>query len=255
MEREEVEVRTEIAARPSTVFRFLSDPARFQEWIGAGCTADLRVGGEITVRYPSGEVARGSVVELVPDRRLVFTWGYEGGARGLEAGSSRVAIELEPTASGTALVLRHSGLSTEAQRREHRGGWTHYVSALSAKAAAEQSGARAERAVEEYLAAWAATEGHARGELLDACCEDDVEFRDAMGHVRGRASLDEYIANAQRFMPGARLERAGAVLRAHHCVIYPWRMVGPDGNAMMGGHNYGELSADGRFRRVVGFWG
>ncbi len=206
------------------------------------------------MRDPGGEVARGIVAELVPDRRLAFTWGYEGGEHGLAAGSSRVAIELAPTASGTLVILRHSGLHTEALRGEHRMGWTQYLSVLSARVSADQTGTRAESAVDEYLAAWAATDQGSRGELLHACCEEEVEFRDSMGHVRGRADLNEYIARAQRFVPGARLERAGAVLRAHHCVIYPWRMVAPDGTAMMGGQNYGELSVDGRFRLVVGFW-
>ncbi len=254
-DRDVLEIRMDVAARPSTVFRFLSQPERFQEWMGAGCTADLRVGGEVIVRYPGGETARGTVTELVPDRRLVFTWGYDGGAGGLEPGASRVAIELTPTAGGTSVVLRHSGLATDERRREHRAGWTYRLSALSARTSADQVAGQADRAVDQYLAAWATTDGEPRAELLRSSCEEEVEFRDSMGHVRGRVGLDEYIANAQRFVPGVKLERAGPVLRSHYSVSYPWRMVGPEGKPMMAGQNYGELSPDGRFRLVVGFWG
>jgi uncharacterized protein YndB with AHSA1/START domain len=43
-----IEVRMRIAAKPATVFRFLSDPDRFKQWMG---TASLgpSVGGAVVV--------------------------------------------------------------------------------------------------------------------------------------------------------------------------------------------------------------
>ena len=37
---------------------------------------------DVTVQYPGGEVARGMIRELVPDRKVVFGWGYEKGLHG-----------------------------------------------------------------------------------------------------------------------------------------------------------------------------
>jgi uncharacterized protein YndB with AHSA1/START domain len=49
-------------------------------------------------------------VAVEPDRRIVFTWGYEGDGQAVPAGSSTVEITLEPVADGTEVRLRHSGL-------------------------------------------------------------------------------------------------------------------------------------------------
>jgi uncharacterized protein YndB with AHSA1/START domain len=249
-----VEVRVRIAARPATVFSFFADPERFRAWMGKGSTLTAAVGGVLAVAYPNGDLARGEVVELDPGRRVVLTWGYEDARHGLAPGSTRVTIELTPIETGTLVTLRHDGLPTPEQRRAHLAGWRHYLAGLAAAAASTQLDGAVEGAVDRWIAAWRSADGAARAAALAACVEDDVLFRDAMGYVEGRAALDDHIVNAQRFAPGVRLERAGAIARAHDCVTYPWRMVGPDGRALMAGTNFGRLSPDGRFREVVGFW-
>ena len=52
----------DIHARPETVFRFLTDPARWASWWGAGSTIDARPGGRLLIRYPGGVEAAGEVV-------------------------------------------------------------------------------------------------------------------------------------------------------------------------------------------------
>jgi uncharacterized protein YndB with AHSA1/START domain len=104
-----VEVELTIAARPETIFRYFTDPARFARWMGEGSVLEAEPGGRLRVGYPTGQVAGGRVVALEADRRVVFTWGYEGDGQAVPVGSSTVEITLEPEADGTRVHLRHSG--------------------------------------------------------------------------------------------------------------------------------------------------
>lgn len=237
----------QIAAKPSTVFRFLSDPALFQQWMGTGATLGA---SEVTVRYPGGEVARGTIRELVPDRRVVFGWGYEQGAHGLAPDASTVTIELEATdAGGTLVRLTHAGLPSEGAKSEHAKGWNYYLSQLSEKASSPDVAA----IVGAYFAAWGETNAAARREHLESCWESGAVFRDSMGEAAGLEGLLHYIERAQRFMPGVRLEGAGKPDLVRGFVRFPWVIRQPDGLPMFRGTNFGRLSAGGKFEFVTGF--
>src|SRR5262249_26124186 len=69
----------------------------------------------------SGAAIEGRYVEVVPDRKVVFTWG---GVEGLAPGESTVEITLEPARGGTLLKLRHYGLPPPAFEA-HDMGWLH----------------------------------------------------------------------------------------------------------------------------------
>ncbi len=247
-----VELRMEIAASAATIFRFLSDPERFQQWMGVSGALPATAGDPYALDFPSGAVVRGHLVEIVPDRRVVFSWGYDDRKHGIGPGDTTVTIELSPADGGTLVTLRHTGRGLDASRREHRAGWKHYLSSLSNLAVATEG--RADAAVDAYLAAWAEPDDEKRRALLDRCWHDDGLFRDAMGVAAGRDELIDHIAAAIAYAPGARLERSGPVLRAHGAVGYRWRIVIPTGQVVGTGFNVGELGADGLFRSVTGFW-
>ena len=219
---ETVEVRVRIAARPSTVFEFLSDPERVKQWMGRGAEFRAARDASVAISYPNGDVARGTVLEVVPDRRVVFSYGYENGVNEMAVGSTRVSIELTPIASGTLVTLRHSGIPRADVRRGHAMGWRHYMSAL-ANVSASVAGV-AEPAVDAYLAAWAEVDAEKRAALLATCWAPEAIFRDAMGYAEGREELSDYIGAAQRFAQGARLERDSALSHAHGFVSYRWRI-------------------------------
>jgi uncharacterized protein YndB with AHSA1/START domain len=250
MKTDVVEVRMRVAAHPSTVFRFLSDPDRFRQWMG-DATLGTAVGEPLTVRYPDGGSAIGTIQEIVQDKRLVFSWGYSDPAKNLPPETSRVAIDLSPIPSGTLITLRHSGLPKE-MGRNHAMGWRHYLSML-ANAAASVAGF-AESAIDAYQAAWAERDPAKRAALLERCWDATAVFRDAMGYAEGREDLADYIGAAQSFAPTIAFERVGPLLRAHGHVSYRWRMVAPNGAVMMTGNNVGELSPDGMFLSMTGFW-
>jgi uncharacterized protein YndB with AHSA1/START domain len=124
-----VEVR--VAARPEVVFAFLVDPVRLVQWKGIEAELDPRPGGLYRCVVNPLSTARGEFVEVVPHRRVVFTWGWEEPGHGLPPGSSRVEIDLLPDGDGTLVRLTHSGLDREDMRLSHVAGWRHYLDRLA----------------------------------------------------------------------------------------------------------------------------
>jgi uncharacterized protein YndB with AHSA1/START domain len=130
----DVVVTRRIAASPATVFSFFTDLERWTSWQGVDGELDARPGGAFRIRMPGAQVASGRFVEVVPERRLVITWGWEGEAPPVPPGSTTVVIELEPAEDGTLLRLTHSGLAPEPVAEHHRQGWEHYLERLRVRA-------------------------------------------------------------------------------------------------------------------------
>jgi uncharacterized protein YndB with AHSA1/START domain len=83
-------------------------------------------------------VAEGNFIELIPDRRVVFTWGWRGSPT-VPPGSSTVEMELVPDGDGTVLRLTHRGLPPE-DRSVHSIGWGRYLPRLAKVAAGDDLG-------------------------------------------------------------------------------------------------------------------
>ncbi len=251
-----VELSVIIAARPATIFRYLSDPTRMSAWLGAGATFEPRIGSALRLDFGPQGIVAGAIEEIVPDRRIVFTWGIEAGERhtGLPPGSSRVTVTLEPHPTGTRVTLRHDGLPTEVERQEHRFGWRHHLGQLSVHATRDEHGAGASALVDRYFTAWNEPDASKRAQILAECVADDVQVADPYAFFAGRQALVEHITNALRFMPGAMLERTAEPQLVHDSVRVPWRVRMPDGATAATGVNVLQLGADGAVQRVLGFW-
>ncbi|HSA56448.1 MAG TPA: SRPBCC family protein [Gemmatimonadaceae bacterium] len=247
-----LELRIRVEASPAVLYRYLSDPDRFRAWMG-DADIEARPGGVVRVRYPNGHCALGSIIERVPDRRLVFSWGYEGSAE-LPPATSTVAIELEPEGGATVVVLRHSGLPGGPSRDGHHDGWTHYLSRLAGAVTAERLAEAATRHVDAFMTAWAETEPSRRLTILEAACEAPAVFADRLGSATGCQAISDYIGAAQRFMPGARLVRCGPVELVLDRARFAWEAVAADGRALGRGAHFVELAGSGRLRRLTGFW-
>lgn len=126
----EVVVTRRIEASPETVFSFFTDVERWILWQGVEGEVDAQRGGVLRVRMPGGQVASGEFVEVIPHRRLVFTWGWEGDAPPVAPGSSTVVVELEPDSDGTLLRLTHGDLEPPPVAEHHREGWERYLDRL-----------------------------------------------------------------------------------------------------------------------------
>jgi uncharacterized protein YndB with AHSA1/START domain len=128
-----------IDASPSTVFEFLTDPAKMVRWMGAEAVLDPRPGGDYAVNINGHERVRGQVIEIIRDRRLVFSWGWEDGALPVAPGESTVEISLEPDGEGTLLRLTHHDLPQD-MHTFHRLGWDYALPRLAVVAAGGDPG-------------------------------------------------------------------------------------------------------------------
>lgn len=127
-----------IDARPNVVYGYLTDSTRWARWQGASAEVEASPGGLFRMTMANGMVAEGAFVELVPDRRVRFTWGWHGSPT-VPPGSSTVVVDLVEDGDGTLLTLTHEGLPpTDAAL--HRVGWTHYVPRLAAAAEGREPG-------------------------------------------------------------------------------------------------------------------
>lgn len=117
-----------VRAAPSKVYAYLTDSERWAEWQGVSARHDPRPGGLFSIEMPVGSTARGEFVELVPDRRVVFTWGWIDHP-GVPPGSSTVTIELIPDGADTVVRLTHEGLPDD-EVPLHTAGWEHYLPRL-----------------------------------------------------------------------------------------------------------------------------
>lgn len=120
----------EIDAPASQIFELLTDPEGFVQWMAVDATLDPVPGGRIRWTHANGDVCSGRYVELVPDRRVVFTYGWERPDVEIPPGSTTVEIDLLPRpCGGTLLRLVHRGLDDLAADAHH-GGWNHYLGRL-----------------------------------------------------------------------------------------------------------------------------
>jgi uncharacterized protein YndB with AHSA1/START domain len=123
----EITVRAPAAA----VYEMFTDPAKLVRWIGIRALLEPRPGGSFRFELVPGEFCSGRYVELVPGRRVVFTWGWESGALPVAAGSTTVEVDLEESGGATRVRLTHRGLDA-AMRAMHADGWPRYLDRLAA---------------------------------------------------------------------------------------------------------------------------
>jgi uncharacterized protein YndB with AHSA1/START domain len=125
----ELEREVMIDASPETVFGFLIEPELFAQWAGSDPEMDVRPGGVFSATYGGSHRASGEFVEIVPNERVVYTFGWEAEENPIRPGSSTVEVTLEAEGAKTRLRLRHHGLPDDAVG-DHTEGWTHYLDRL-----------------------------------------------------------------------------------------------------------------------------
>ena len=115
-----------VSAPPGEVFRWFVDPVLLAGWIGIRAMLEPRPGGSFRFEIVPGEWCSGRYLEIVPDRRVVFTWGWDSGAIPVPPGSSTVEVDLEPHPTGTLVRLVHRDLAPEV-RPLHAEGWSRFL--------------------------------------------------------------------------------------------------------------------------------
>ena len=120
-----------IAAPVEVVWAHLTTAEGLVRWVGPAATADPTPGGVLRWTHPNGAIVVGRFVELVPHRRLVFTYGWEDGLMGVPPESTTVEIDLVEQDGATTLRLVHHGLPPEVVK-DHEHGWAYFLNELRA---------------------------------------------------------------------------------------------------------------------------
>ncbi len=134
-----LEIKRFINAPRNRVYAAWTDVEQLKQWFGPekvrtrDIIADARVGG----RYqwdlvdPEGEemTVFGEYRELVPGRKIVFTWKFEDD-EDWKNHTSVVTVELSDCDGGTELRLIHEQLPSEQSRNGHNDGWNSALDKL-----------------------------------------------------------------------------------------------------------------------------
>ncbi len=244
-----VERAVEIQAPRETVFRYFTDSARWAKWWGAGSSIEPQPGGKVYIRHPNAVEVVGEVLEIAAPDRIVFTWGNAGG-KPIPPGGSRVTIRLEQAGAATRLHLLHE-FAEASVRDEYVQGWRFQL-ALFANVVADEVFANAASVVDAWFDAWALADDQARGAEFARIAAADVRFRDRFSLLDGLADLAAHAGASQRFMPGIRMRRKGAIRHCQGTIVADWVATSGDGKELMSGLNVFEMRPDGRIDTVTG---
>jgi uncharacterized protein YndB with AHSA1/START domain len=121
-----------IDATPETIFPLLTTVEGHLQWEGTEAEIDARPGGVYRVLVAGEHVGSGEFVEVVPNERVVFTFGWDMPDNPITPGSTRVEITLIPDGTKTLVRLSHTGLPDEDAVNMHIQGWDHYLGRLAA---------------------------------------------------------------------------------------------------------------------------
>ena len=109
--------------------------------------------------------------------------------------------------------------------------------------------------VAQYMAAWNEPAATARRALLEQCWSDSGVYVDPNVLLAGREALAAKIDEVLASRPGARLEFMSGIDVHHNVVRFLWRLVRADGTCGDTSIDFGEIGADGRLVKIVGFFG
>jgi uncharacterized protein YndB with AHSA1/START domain len=128
-----------VDASPETIFPFLTDPGQHARWMGTNVELDPRPGGTYRVLAMGVHPGIGEFVEVVANKKVVFTFGWDEPNHPIPAGSTEVEITLIPEGEKTRVRLAHRGLPDDAVA-DHTEGWDFYLNRLATVATGGDAG-------------------------------------------------------------------------------------------------------------------
>jgi uncharacterized protein YndB with AHSA1/START domain len=134
-----VKINRFIKAPRDRVYAAWTDPEQLKEWFGPeevktrNLIAQARPDGKFQWDLTSAEgeemTVSGEYRELVPDRKIVFTWQWQDDEDWADH-HSIVTVELSDGDGGTDLCLTHEQIPTEKSRTGHTKGWNSLLDEL-----------------------------------------------------------------------------------------------------------------------------
>ena len=123
-------LKRRLNAAPEKAYAAWTDPEKIVKWFGpdAGpvksAVLDVREGGRYAIVFctENGEEHHVSGVyrEVVPDRKLVFTWAWHT----MPERESLVTVSIRPDGDGSMLTLHHEQFFDDEARDRHEHGWS-----------------------------------------------------------------------------------------------------------------------------------
>lgn len=135
-----LQIKKFILASREKVFAAWTRTEHLQMWFAPGAmtvpfaSVDLRVGGKYRIQMKNPDTGKtstafGTYTEIVPDRKLVFTWSWEHE----ESLDSVVTVEFLDKDQGTEVSLTHKRLVTPERVKSHAQGWNGCLDNLAAR--------------------------------------------------------------------------------------------------------------------------
>ncbi|AEG93228.1 nuclear transport factor 2 family protein [Ramlibacter tataouinensis] len=112
-----------------------------------------------------------------------------------------------------------------------------------------------EKMVDTYLAAYCEPDAARRMALVRQVWSEHGRLVDPPFESTGHAGISDQGATLLAQFPGHRFGRSTALDAHHQFLRYGWRLLSPEGEAVVAGVDFMDLDVDGRIARVVGFFG
>lgn len=166
------------AGPPEAVFAIWTRPELVAKWFGSShgfrasdVTIDLRPGGRWSLVNRKGDTVEhvgGTYHEVLPARRLLYSYHYEG-----TAFWSNVSIDLAPEGQGTRMAFLQTGFPDRAAFEEHGKGWAFGLQMM----------------IDGLLLALRAERAWPSGKRLDGVAADLEDARRRLAPERGERGL------------------------------------------------------------------
>lgn len=127
-ETHELYIEREFKASPAELFQAWTNPQAMTQWMAPApvqckeVQLDLKVGGSYRIHMVSEEgdhIATGKYLEIQPEKKLVFTWGWEGG----EVKGTKVTVSFEFKGGKTHMGILHEDFPSASAAEKHTEGW------------------------------------------------------------------------------------------------------------------------------------
>src|SRR5579872_4015202 len=108
-----------VDASPTVVFKALTDEKELVKWMPSEARMDVRVGGEYEFKYHWADgkvdgIVRGKILELIPKKKLYYTWDSQRSDYSGPRGDAKVTWMLDELPGGkTRVTLVHSGIGKQ----------------------------------------------------------------------------------------------------------------------------------------------
>jgi uncharacterized protein YndB with AHSA1/START domain len=238
-------------ARPETVWEFLTTDKGWAAWWGAGSSIDAVPGGAMTIIYPDGRSAIGTVLAVTPTEAISFTYGYPREDPPIPLEGSVVEITLRPAPGGTAIRIEHH-VADEATRRLHDPGWRFQLGLFRSAIVTGTLAAGLAATIDAWHAVWGIDDPADRRAALAAVVTPDVTVDEPMAALTGLGDVDGWIAQSRAHLPATVRRTTPAALCGDHAT-WDWEITAA-GATLATGRSVARLTPETRLASVTAFW-